>query len=94
MRPAVLIDGRETPLNDIHLENMLALSRIGAVIFPPMPAFYHNPETIDDLIEQTSARVLELFGLEPSGLRRWTGMREGATSAVVRPLAIHKGESR
>jgi len=65
---------RETPLNDIHLENMLALSRMGAVIAPPVPAFYNNPQTIDDLIDHTVGRVLDLFGLEHPTLRRWVGM--------------------
>jgi flavin prenyltransferase len=66
---------RETPLNDIHLENMLALSRMGAIIAPPVPAFYSNPESIDDLIDHTIGRVLDLFGLEMPQLRRWSGMR-------------------
>ena len=91
-RRRLVLMPRETPLNDIHLENMLALSRIGALIVPPMPAFYNNPRTIEDLIEQTSARVLELFGLEAPGLRRWGGMRPHSSPAVVRPLAIHKGD--
>jgi 4-hydroxy-3-polyprenylbenzoate decarboxylase len=91
-RRRLVLMPRETPLNDIHLENMLALSRMGAVICPPMPAFYANPETIDDLIEQTSARVLELFGLEAPGLRRWSGMRPDSPPAVVRPLAVRKGD--
>ena len=67
---------RETPLNDIHLENMLALSRMGAVIAPPMPAFYSNPKTIDDLVDHTVGRVLDLFGLELPRLKRWNGLRQ------------------
>lgn len=66
---------RETPLNDIHLENMLALSRMGAIIAPPVPAFYGNPKTIDDLVDHTVGRVLDLFGLEFPKLKRWDGMR-------------------
>ena len=66
---------RETPLNDIHLENMLALSRMGAIIAPPVPAFYGNPQTIDDLVDHTVGRVLDLFGLEFPKLKRWDGMR-------------------
>jgi 4-hydroxy-3-polyprenylbenzoate decarboxylase len=64
---------REAPLNDIHLENMLKVSRAGAVVYPPVPAFYTRPETIDDIIEQTVGRVLDQFGLEQSSLRRWDG---------------------
>jgi len=76
---------RETPLNDIHLENMLALSRMGAVIAPPVPAFYNNPRTIDDLIDHTVGRVLDLFGLEHPTLRRWAGIVP--TSGSGRPHA-------
>jgi len=74
-RRRLVLLARETPLNDIHLENMLALSRMGAVIAPPVPAFYNNPQTIDDLIDHTVGRVLDLFGLEMPQIRRWAGMR-------------------
>ena len=73
-RRRLVLLARETPLNDIHLENMLALSRMGVIIAPPTPAFYNNPKTIDDLIDHTVGRVLDLFGLETPKLRRWTGM--------------------
>jgi 4-hydroxy-3-polyprenylbenzoate decarboxylase len=62
---------REAPLSDIHLENMLKLSRMGVVIFPPVPAFYTQPQTIDDLVDQTVMRILDQFGIHlPSG-KRW-----------------------
>jgi 4-hydroxy-3-polyprenylbenzoate decarboxylase len=64
---------REAPLSDIHLENMLKLSRMGAIVLPPMPAFYHHPRTIDDIVDHTVARVLDQFGLEIPGLERWAG---------------------
>ena len=70
---------RETPLSDIHLENMLKLSRMGAVILPPMPAFYTNPRTLEDIVEQTVSRVLDQFGLEVRGAPRWTGEMEVGT---------------
>ena len=70
---------RETPLSDIHLENMLKLSRMGAVILPPMPAFYTNPRTLDDIVDQTVSRVLDQFGLEVRGAPRWTGEMEVGT---------------
>jgi flavin prenyltransferase len=63
---------RETPLSDIHLENMLKLSRMGAVMLPPVPAFYTNPVTLDDVVDQTVSRVLDQFGVE-SGAPRWNG---------------------
>jgi flavin prenyltransferase len=64
---------RETPLSDIHLENMLKLSRMGVVIFPPVPAFYNHPKVIDDLVDQTVLRILDQFGLHLSSPVRWTG---------------------
>lgn len=67
---------RETPLNDIHLENMLKLSRMGATIFPPVPAFYNHPQTIDDIVDQTVMRVLDQFGLHLRSSERWKGMKD------------------
>jgi len=67
---------REAPLSDIHLENMLKLSRMGAVMLPPLPAFYNHPRTIDDLVDHTVSRVLDQFGLETSGVERWAGEME------------------
>ena len=64
---------REAPLSDIHLENMLTLSRMGAIIFPPVPAFYNRPKTIDDLVTYTTVRVLDQFGIHVEVGRRWTG---------------------
>ena len=80
-RRRLVLMTRETPLNDIHLENMLALSRLGAIISPPAPAFYNNPKTIDDLIDHTVGRLLDLFGLEMPKLRRWSGMRPNGQRA-------------
>src|SRR5688500_11854999 len=64
---------REAPLSDIHLENMLKLSRMGAVVLPPMPAFYNHPRTVDDIVDHTVARVLDQFGVETRGAARWSG---------------------
>jgi len=62
---------RETPLNSIHLENMLKLSHAGAYICPPVPAFYNNPETIDDIVSHSIGRVLDIFHIDSSLARRW-----------------------
>jgi 4-hydroxy-3-polyprenylbenzoate decarboxylase len=70
---------RETPLSDIHLENMLKLSRMGAVIFPPVPAFYNQPKTIDQLVDQTVLRILDQFGLHLPSPDRWSGKMVAAT---------------
>ena len=72
-RPLVLVP-RETPLSEIHLENMLALARMGARIVPPMPAFYNHPRTVEDVVDHTVARVLDQVGLPAPMARRWSGM--------------------
>jgi len=64
---------RESPLSAIHLENMLTLARMGAMVMPPLPAFYNHPRTIDDIVDYTVARMLDQFGLEVSGSARWVG---------------------
>ena len=64
---------REAPLSEIHLENMLKLARMGTVILPPLPAFYNHPQSIDDLVEHTVARVLDQFGIEVPSAMRWAG---------------------
>ncbi|CAL9370701.1 putative UbiX-like flavin prenyltransferase [Streptomyces sp. enrichment culture] len=64
---------RETPLSTIHLENMLAMSRMGATILPPMPAFYNKPQSIDDLVDHVVARVMDQFGLDSGRAVRWEG---------------------
>lgn len=76
-RKLVLVP-REMPLSTIHLENMLALSRMGVAIVPPMPAFYNLPQTVDDIIQHIVARVLDQFGLEHTRARRWQGLRQAA----------------
>lgn len=73
-RKLVLVP-REMPLSTIHLENMLALSRMGVAMVPPMPAYYNRPETIDDVTHHVVSRVLDQFGLEYHKARRWNGLR-------------------
>jgi len=69
---------RETPLHLGHLRTMTALAEMGAVIAPPVPAFYAKPQSIDDLVDHSVGRVLDLFGLDAGNLRRW-GERRGET---------------
>ncbi|GAA4617820.1 non-oxidative hydroxyarylic acid decarboxylases subunit B [Saccharopolyspora hordei] len=73
-RPLVVVP-RETPLSEIHLENMLALSRMGVRIVPPMPAFYNNPTSIADVVDHITARVLDQLDLPAPAARRWEGLR-------------------
>ncbi|HPJ40396.1 MAG TPA: UbiX family flavin prenyltransferase [Spirochaetota bacterium] len=71
-RQAILVP-RETPLNRIHLENMLRAKDAGADIVPPMPAFYTNPETVDDIIDCIVGKVLSLMKIDHSLYRKWAG---------------------
>jgi flavin prenyltransferase len=70
-RPLLLVP-RETPLSEIHLENMLRLARAGARIIPAMPAFYHRPENLDDMVDFMVGKVLDQMGLENKLYRRWS----------------------
>jgi 4-hydroxy-3-polyprenylbenzoate decarboxylase len=72
-RRKLVLAVREAPLSDIHLENMLKLSRMGAVVLPPVPAFYINPASLDDIIEHTVARLMDQFGVENPRAVRWAG---------------------
>ena len=71
-RPLILVP-RETPLHAVHLENMARLSRLGAVILPAMPGFYHHPESIDDLASFISGKILDPIGVPNNLYRRWGG---------------------
>jgi 4-hydroxy-3-polyprenylbenzoate decarboxylase len=72
-RRRLVLVARETPLNDIHLENLLKLSRMGVTILPPMPAFYNQPQSLDDMVDHVVARVLDQFALPAEFAKRWTG---------------------
>jgi len=69
---------RETPFNLAHLRNMTAVTEMGGVIFPPLPAFYNQPASIDEMIDHTVARVLDLFALGPALSPAWPGLRGAA----------------
>jgi 4-hydroxy-3-polyprenylbenzoate decarboxylase len=84
-RRRLVLVPRETPLSEIHLENMLALSRMGARIVPPMPAFYTRPRTLDDVVDHIVARILDQFDLTGTeDIRRWEGL------AQARPRHEHR----
>lgn len=68
---------RETPLSDIHLENMLAVRRAGAVIFPPVPAFYTRPASLEEMVEQSVGRMLDSLGINVETFPRWNGFEKG-----------------
>jgi flavin prenyltransferase len=70
-RRRLLLLVRETPLHEGHLELMIKVTRMGGIIMPPMPAFYHHPKTIEDLINQTIGKVLDLFSVDAKLFARW-----------------------
>lgn len=74
-RRRLVLVPRETPLNLAHLRNMVAVTEMGAIVFPPVPAFYAAPKTLDELVAHTVARVLDLFGVHSAKLARWQGMK-------------------
>lgn len=65
---------RESPFNEIHLENMLKLARMGVVILPPVPAFYNNPQNLDDMINHITMRVIDQFAIHLDVMNRWDGV--------------------
>jgi 4-hydroxy-3-polyprenylbenzoate decarboxylase len=73
-RKPLLLAVRETPLNRIHLENMIKVHDAGATLCPPMPSFYHHPETLEAMATFFAGRLADLIGIEVSGMKRWQGI--------------------
>jgi 4-hydroxy-3-polyprenylbenzoate decarboxylase len=83
---------RETPLSEVHLENMLKLARMGVVMLPPMPAFYNHPQTVDDVVHHIVGRVLDQFGIPAPFEKRWDGhMHTAAKIAAVGGASAKSG---
>jgi 4-hydroxy-3-polyprenylbenzoate decarboxylase len=72
---------RETPFNLAHLRNMTAVTEMGGIVFPPLPSFYHKPVSIDEMVDHTVARVIDLFGIEHALAPRWAGMKPNSDTA-------------
>jgi len=91
-RKKLVLVVRETPLHLGHLEAMASLTRMGAVIFPPVPAFYHRPKTLDDIINQTVTRILDQFDIDVKLFHRWDdeGMSRHPAAAKTTALAAVK----
>ncbi len=81
-RRRLVLVPRETPLSEIHLENMLALARMGASIVPPMPAFYNQPASIDDIVRHIVTRIMDQLGVESPTATRWNGMPTQKSSTL------------
>jgi 4-hydroxy-3-polyprenylbenzoate decarboxylase len=82
---------RETPLSEVHLENMLKLSRMGVVMLPPMPAFYNHPQTVDDVVNHIVMRVLDQFKIPAPFAKRWDGHMHTAAKIASVPTAAKGG---
>ncbi len=80
-RRRLVLVARESPLSEVHLENMLKLARIGVSIIPPMPAFYNHPQSINDIVDHIVTRVLDHFGIETSFAKRWDGRMKNLAKA-------------
>jgi flavin prenyltransferase len=76
-RRKLVVGLRETPLHYGHLELMLRLTQMGAIIFPPVPAFYHKPKTLEEVIDHSIGKILDLFEVESPFFKRWTGEEQG-----------------
>jgi len=74
-RRRLILMVRETPFNLAHLRNMTAVTEMGGIIFPPLPAFYHRPQSVDDMVDHTVARVLDLLCIDHALAPRWQGMK-------------------
>jgi polyprenyl P-hydroxybenzoate/phenylacrylic acid decarboxylase-like protein len=80
-RRRLVLVTRETPLNLVHIRNMETVTLAGGTVLPPVPAFYHRPQTIEDLLRQTAGKVLDQFDLPHRLFRRWEGMPENVDAA-------------
>jgi len=74
-RRRLVLVPRETPLSEIHLDNMLTLARMGAIVMPPMPAFYNHPASIGDIVDHLVTRILDQFDIDTPDAKRWNGVR-------------------
>jgi len=73
-RRRLILMVRETPLNLAHLRNMTSVTEMGGIIFPPVPGFYHRPQTIAEMVDHTVGRVVDLLGLPQTNAARWGGL--------------------
>jgi len=76
-RRRLILMVRETPFNLAHLRNMTSVTEMGGIIFPPLPSFYHQPASIDEMVDHTVSRVIDLFGLDHTLAPRWAGIKAG-----------------
>ncbi len=78
---------RETPFNLAHLRNMTSVTEMGGIIFPPLPCFYHRPQSISEMVDNTVSRVIDLFGIPHALAPRWNGMKPQDVLPLKAPLS-------
>jgi 4-hydroxy-3-polyprenylbenzoate decarboxylase len=83
-RRRVVLMLRETPLHLGHIRSMAAVTEIGAIVYPPVPAFYAHPKSLDEMVDHTLGRVLDLFDIDLGLVRRWTGAKRRPNATVPR----------
>lgn len=81
-RKRLVLSVRETPFSEIHLRNMMEVTRAGAIVAPPVVAFYTKPSSINDILDQMVGRLLDLFDLDARNFERWDGMQKSTTRAT------------
>jgi 4-hydroxy-3-polyprenylbenzoate decarboxylase len=79
-RRCLILMARETPLNLAHLRNMASVTEMGGIIFPPVPSFYHRPQTLSEMVDHTVSRVVDLLGLPQTQAPRWMGLKVATQS--------------
>ena len=84
-RRRLVLLARETPLTLTHIRNMLAVTEMGAIVAPPVPAFYARPASLDEMVDHTLGRVLDLFDIDVGAVRRWTGPASGRSFDEAKP---------
>jgi len=84
-RRRLIVVPRETPLHNVHLKNMLTISEMGGIIVPPMPGFYHQPKTMQDLIDHVVGKIVDLCGFEQKLFPIWRGPNDPATKSDLSP---------
>ena len=84
-RKRLVLLARETPLTLVHLRNMTTITEMGGIVAPPVPAFYARPDSLDQMVDHTLGRVLDLFDIDAGAIRRWAGPASGRSSTAEAP---------
>jgi len=88
-RRRLVLLARETPLTLTHIRNMAAVTEMGAIVAPPVPAFYARPQNLEEMVDHTLGRVLDLFDIDVGAVRRWTGPASGRSFDEAKPEPVN-----